>query len=73
MSDDDKKVLLFPLAKKDGDKQEQRTVAVKDIDCFAILTNKDEQYYIDNPEQIAQIMAFVKGRGFKWKAENYPQ
>lgn len=71
MSDEETNVRLFPFKKKE--KTGQRTVDIRDIDCLAILTNKEEQFYIDDPSQIAQIMAFIKQRGFKWKEEVWPE
>lgn len=50
---------------------EQRTVALKDIDCLAILTTGDEMFYIDNPRHIEQVVAFIQQQKMKFKVEVY--
>jgi len=36
------------------------------------LTNKDEQFYIDDPAEIVAVIAFMKQRGIKWRMEEFP-
>lgn len=64
-------VKTFP-GKKNPAKEETTSIAIKDIDCLALLTNKDEQFYIDDPAHIAQVIAIMRQRGIKWKREEFP-
>lgn len=49
-----------------------KSIAVRDIECLALLTNKDEQFYIDDPAEIVAVIAFMKQRGIKWRMEEFP-
>lgn len=62
-------VIKFPAKPRSG---ETSTIAVKDIDCLALLTNTDEQFVIEDPNDIVAVIAFMKQKGIKWRREEYP-
>lgn len=63
-------IIQFPT--KARIESNSKSVAVKDIDCLALLTNTDEQFVIDDPNDIVAVIAFMKQRGIKWRMEEYP-
>lgn len=62
-------IIKFPTKPIEGEKV---SIAVKDIDCIGLLTNTDEQFVIDDPNDIVAILAFMKQRGIRWRREEYP-